>query len=226
MATSATPETSTSARPTCCPPSTGGCWSSSHLTGSSRPPARWKEPRRRAPPGSLGRARPARGGHPGPHRRLGHPARGKATARHLTKVTYRPGDSKLRADVTISPEKFAKQPERYGAMGRVRGGPEHGKWCDFPGSGNHAARIRERSPTMSTLFPGDRHGLTPRAIPGPRRPAGWPTDQPSRRGTGEAWQRERPFPAVTELLAWWRGGLRWHWWWRTCTGRTARRWTA
>ena len=162
VATSATPETSTSARPTCCPPSTGGCWSSSHLTGSSRPPARWKEPRRRAPPGSLGRARPARGGHPGPHRRLGHPARGKATARHLTKVTYRPGDSKLRADVTISPEKFAKQPERYGAMGRGhRGGLEHGKWCDLPGSGNHAARIRERSPAMSTLFPGDRHGLTP-----------------------------------------------------------------
>jgi site-specific DNA recombinase len=38
------------------------------------------------------------------------------------KVTYLPGQGKLRADVTISPEIFAGQPDRYGVMGRVRGG--------------------------------------------------------------------------------------------------------
>jgi site-specific DNA recombinase len=37
------------------------------------------------------------------------------------KVTYLPGQDKLRADVTISPEKFAGQPDKYGAMGSVRG---------------------------------------------------------------------------------------------------------
>jgi site-specific DNA recombinase len=38
------------------------------------------------------------------------------------KVTYLPGQDKLRADVTISPETFAPKSEQYGAMGRVRGG--------------------------------------------------------------------------------------------------------
>jgi hypothetical protein len=37
------------------------------------------------------------------------------------KVTYLPGQDKLRADVTISPEKFLEQPDEYGVMGRVRG---------------------------------------------------------------------------------------------------------
>ncbi len=37
-------------------------------------------------------------------------------------VTCLPGQAKLRADVTISPEKFAGQAEEYGVMGRVRGG--------------------------------------------------------------------------------------------------------
>lgn len=39
------------------------------------------------------------------------------------KVTYLPGQDKLRADVTISPETFAPKGEQYGEMGRrVRGG--------------------------------------------------------------------------------------------------------
>jgi hypothetical protein len=38
------------------------------------------------------------------------------------KVTYLPGQDKIRADVTISPDKFAGQTDKYGAMGRVRGG--------------------------------------------------------------------------------------------------------
>ena len=38
------------------------------------------------------------------------------------KVTYLPGEDKLRADVTISPETFASKSEKYGEMGRVRGG--------------------------------------------------------------------------------------------------------
>jgi hypothetical protein len=38
------------------------------------------------------------------------------------KVTYLPGQDKLRADVTINPETFAPKSEQYGEMGRVRGG--------------------------------------------------------------------------------------------------------
>jgi site-specific DNA recombinase len=38
------------------------------------------------------------------------------------KVTYLPGEDKLRADVTISPESFAPKSDKYGEMGRVRGG--------------------------------------------------------------------------------------------------------
>ena len=38
------------------------------------------------------------------------------------KVTYLPGQDKLRADVTISPEKFLEHVDQYGEMGRVRGG--------------------------------------------------------------------------------------------------------
>ena len=39
------------------------------------------------------------------------------------KVTYLPGQDKLRADVTISPETFAPKSEQYGEMSRrVRGG--------------------------------------------------------------------------------------------------------
>ena len=38
------------------------------------------------------------------------------------KVTYLPGQGKLRADVTISPEIFVGQTDKYGVMGRVRGG--------------------------------------------------------------------------------------------------------
>ena len=38
------------------------------------------------------------------------------------KVTYLPGQDKIRADVTISPEIFAGQADKYGVMGRVRGG--------------------------------------------------------------------------------------------------------
>jgi hypothetical protein len=38
------------------------------------------------------------------------------------KVTYLPGQDKIRADVTISPEIFAGQAGKYGVMGRVREG--------------------------------------------------------------------------------------------------------
>jgi hypothetical protein len=38
------------------------------------------------------------------------------------KVTYLPGQDKLRADVTISPEKFVGHIDQYGVMGSVRGG--------------------------------------------------------------------------------------------------------
>ena len=38
------------------------------------------------------------------------------------KVTYLPGEDKIRADVTISPETFVQEDAQYGAMGRVRGG--------------------------------------------------------------------------------------------------------
>ena len=38
------------------------------------------------------------------------------------KVTYLPGQDKLRADVTISPEKFLEHVDEYGVMGSVRGG--------------------------------------------------------------------------------------------------------
>ena len=37
------------------------------------------------------------------------------------KVTYLPGEDKLRADVTISPETSAPKSDKYGEMGRVRG---------------------------------------------------------------------------------------------------------
>ena len=38
------------------------------------------------------------------------------------KVTYLPGQDKLQADVTISPEKFLEHADQYGVMGSVRGG--------------------------------------------------------------------------------------------------------
>ena len=37
------------------------------------------------------------------------------------KITYLPGQDKLRADVTISPETFVQKSEQYGEMARVRG---------------------------------------------------------------------------------------------------------
>jgi hypothetical protein len=37
------------------------------------------------------------------------------------KVTYLPGQDKIRADVTICPDKLAGQTDKYGEMGRVRG---------------------------------------------------------------------------------------------------------
>src|SRR5216683_895822 len=39
------------------------------------------------------------------------------------KVTFRPGHDRLRAEVTISPERFVENMEQYGDTGRVRGGP-------------------------------------------------------------------------------------------------------
>jgi hypothetical protein len=45
------------------------------------------------------------------------------------KVTYLPGQDKLRANVTISPEKFLEQPDQYGVMGSVRGGTQRLRTC-------------------------------------------------------------------------------------------------
>ena len=38
------------------------------------------------------------------------------------KVTFKPGQDKLRAEVTISPERFVEHMGQYGDTGRVRGG--------------------------------------------------------------------------------------------------------
>jgi hypothetical protein len=38
------------------------------------------------------------------------------------KITYLPGQDKIRADVTVSPDIFAGQAGKYEVMGRVRGG--------------------------------------------------------------------------------------------------------
>jgi len=55
--------------------------------------------------------------------RAADPAIKAATYQQLgLKVTYLPGQEKIRADVTISPEKFLERTEQYGAMGSVRGG--------------------------------------------------------------------------------------------------------
>ena len=48
------------------------------------------------------------------------------------KVTYLPGQDKLRADVTISPETFAPKSEQYGEMGRVRGATTPKNHCVLP----------------------------------------------------------------------------------------------
>jgi len=64
-ATSATPATFTSAKPTCCPPSTPGWWSSSPRTGSSRHP---RDARGPGPGPAHHPARQARRRHSGPHR--------------------------------------------------------------------------------------------------------------------------------------------------------------
>ena len=45
------------------------------------------------------------------------------------KITYLPGQEKIRADVTISPEKFLIHTEQYGAMGSVRGGTAPKSQC-------------------------------------------------------------------------------------------------
>lgn len=49
------------------------------------------------------------------------------------KVTYLPGQDKLRADVTIGPEEFLEHVEKSGAMGRVRGGIAPKTQCMLPG---------------------------------------------------------------------------------------------
>jgi uncharacterized protein RhaS with RHS repeats len=51
------------------------------------------------------------------------PAEKAATYDQLgLRVTLKPGQDRIRAEVTIRPENYVKQTERYGAMGRVRGG--------------------------------------------------------------------------------------------------------
>ena len=182
------PATSTSARPTCCPSSTGGWRSSSLRTASSRPSARCKDSRTQPVCVSIADdtqaliadcdARLARyqaaldaGADPqavaewtrqvkneraaalardtsqnrqpairllteddiralitglGDLRDVIHDAAAAVKAVIYAqlglKVTYLPGQDKIRADVTISPEIFAGQADKYGVMGRVRGG--------------------------------------------------------------------------------------------------------
>jgi hypothetical protein len=51
------------------------------------------------------------------------PAEKAATYDQLgLRVTLKPGQDRIRAEVTIRPENYVEQTERYGAMGRVRGG--------------------------------------------------------------------------------------------------------
>jgi hypothetical protein len=51
------------------------------------------------------------------------PAEKAATCDQLgLKVTVKPGQDKLRAEITISPERFVQHIEQYGDTGRVRGG--------------------------------------------------------------------------------------------------------
>ena len=38
------------------------------------------------------------------------------------KITFKPEQARIRAEVTINPEKYVEHIEQYGAMGRVRGG--------------------------------------------------------------------------------------------------------
>jgi site-specific DNA recombinase len=49
------------------------------------------------------------------------------------KVIYLPGQDKIRADVTISPEKFLERVDEYGVMGRVRGADAPKDQCVLTG---------------------------------------------------------------------------------------------
>ena len=63
------------------------------------------------------------------------------------KVTYLPGQDKLRADVTISPETFAPKSEQYGEMGRVRGGLDPRSWWYIPKRGiHHHSKLTRQGP--------------------------------------------------------------------------------
>jgi hypothetical protein len=70
------------------------------------------------------------------------------------KVTFKPGQHKLRAEVTISPERFVEQTEQYGDTGRVRGGLEHEEWCDFPGSGKSCGYAADACQPATGGWPG------------------------------------------------------------------------
>ncbi len=51
------------------------------------------------------------------------------------KVTFKPGQAKIRAEVTIGPENYVEHAQQCGDTGRVRGGLEHATTGNFPGLG-------------------------------------------------------------------------------------------
>ena len=56
---------------------------------------------------------------PSPADRAGH---GKIATSLDLKVTFKPGEAKIGAEVTVGPEKYAEHAKRRGDTGRVRGG--------------------------------------------------------------------------------------------------------
>jgi site-specific DNA recombinase len=83
------------------------------------------------------------------------------------KITYLPGQDKIRVDVTVSPEKFEQQDEQYGVMGRVRGGTRSPLVVVHPRNGDlsprHAntaragrAAFRSREETAAPACPPSR----------------------------------------------------------------------
>jgi site-specific DNA recombinase len=101
------------------------------------------------------------------------PAEKAATYDQLgLRVTLKPGQDRIRAEVTIHPENYVKQTERYGAMGRVRGA---------------SRRLRTSLPSPVSLFSGcsgDR----------PRRPVD-PVDHDWVRGAAGADCGDRLLPS-------------------------------
>lgn len=68
------------------------------------------------------------------------------------KVTYLPGEDKIRTEVTISPETFMQVGAPYGAMGRVRGGLGPRSWWYIPKRGiYHQSTLTREGPAGSAI---------------------------------------------------------------------------